>query len=80
MENESSIEKGMARLTSRALRIPMTRKMTISTSTSPLRMLFSRSATRFLISVDLSMTLVISVPLGQLTCASSIISSTASLI
>ncbi len=44
---ESSIENGMARLTSRALRMPMTRNMTISTSTRPVRMLFSRSATIF---------------------------------
>ncbi len=65
MVKESSMEKGIARLTRMALRIPMAKKITRTTRTRPERILFSRSATVFLISFALSITLVISVPNGQ---------------
>ena len=61
----SSMEKGMARLTSTALRSPMATNTTTSTSTRPVRMLFSRSATMTPMSLALSTTLVISVPAGH---------------
>ena len=61
----SSIDSGIAAPTNRALRRPMVKKSTTTTSTTPVRTLFSRSATMMRMSFDWSARKVASTPGGQ---------------
>ena len=75
-----NMENGMAMLTSMALRTPMTKNRTTTTRIRPVMMLFSRSETIMRMSLAWSISLVISVPAGQVWRLASIILVTSDMI
>ena len=70
--NDSSIDRGMARPTKKALRTPMKNNSTSTTKSNPKMMLFSRLSTIALIHSDWSEVNLITVPGGNPGCTRSI--------